>query len=315
MQKELEMNNDTNNKMRGNELVINWHITEVCNYNCHYCFAKWGRPNELHSSKSAINALLDELAGYFIRGRPSIKLKLDYSDVRINFAGGEPMLLGSKFFETLALAKEKGFKTSVITNGSYLSEKFLDIQDDSLDMVGISFDSQSASQRRRLGRIDRKGSSIGSQQLAVLVEAIREKHKGVSVKINTVVNALNYEEDFAALMRELNPDKWKLLQVLPYGNDELLITKQQFDSFVERHTGLGLNIAPESSKTMIESYLMIDPKGRFYQNRDHGSGYIFSDCINEVGTSNALSQIRFNVSLFKSRYAEETNQIIIQEVA
>lgn len=23
------------------ELVVNWHITEACNYNCRYCFAKW----------------------------------------------------------------------------------------------------------------------------------------------------------------------------------------------------------------------------------------------------------------------------------
>lgn len=24
------------------ELVINWHITETCNYACCYCFANWG---------------------------------------------------------------------------------------------------------------------------------------------------------------------------------------------------------------------------------------------------------------------------------
>ena len=23
------------------ELVVNWHITEACNYKCDYCFAKW----------------------------------------------------------------------------------------------------------------------------------------------------------------------------------------------------------------------------------------------------------------------------------
>ncbi|MGR6834015.1 hypothetical protein [Aliivibrio wodanis] len=74
-----------------NELVINWHITETCNYNCTctYCFAKWGKPNELNRSLTSIEKLLDELANYFIHGNPEIKRTLGYKDVRLNFAGGE----------------------------------------------------------------------------------------------------------------------------------------------------------------------------------------------------------------------------------
>lgn len=33
---------------KANQLVINYHITEKCNYDCHYCYAKWAKPNELH---------------------------------------------------------------------------------------------------------------------------------------------------------------------------------------------------------------------------------------------------------------------------
>ncbi|WHR53209.1 hypothetical protein O8413_20755 [Vibrio furnissii] len=50
------------------ELVINWHLTEVCNYGCKYCFAKWGRPNELHRYRQKVATLLDNLADYFIKG-------------------------------------------------------------------------------------------------------------------------------------------------------------------------------------------------------------------------------------------------------
>ncbi|EGR3240148.1 radical SAM protein, partial [Vibrio parahaemolyticus] len=32
----------TEQSRKANELVINWHMTEVCNYSCKYCFAKWG---------------------------------------------------------------------------------------------------------------------------------------------------------------------------------------------------------------------------------------------------------------------------------
>ena len=102
------------------ELVINWHITEACNYNCTYCFAKWGKPNELHCSPAAIEKLLDKLANYFINGNPEIKRVLGYQAVRLNFAGGEPMMLGEVFATTLVMAKQKGFKTSVITNHPFL---------------------------------------------------------------------------------------------------------------------------------------------------------------------------------------------------
>ena len=124
------------------ELVINWHITEVCNYDCKYCFAKWGRPKELHRSLEEIEKLLDNLSVYFIKGHSALKNELGYDTVRLNLAGGEPMMLGSTFFIVLMLAKQKGFKTSIITNGHYLVNSRLDFPKNVLDMVGISFDSQ-----------------------------------------------------------------------------------------------------------------------------------------------------------------------------
>ena len=36
------------------ELVVNWHITEACNYKCSYCFAKWNRQkNEVMNDEAA----------------------------------------------------------------------------------------------------------------------------------------------------------------------------------------------------------------------------------------------------------------------
>ena len=32
------------------QLVINWHLTEACNYSCQYCYAAWNKatnPREL----------------------------------------------------------------------------------------------------------------------------------------------------------------------------------------------------------------------------------------------------------------------------
>lgn len=310
------MSVDISNKANINELVINWHMTEVCNYSCKYCFAKWGRPNELHRSWSAIEHLLDNIADYFIHGKPALKDEIGYEQVRLNLAGGEPMLLGKAFVNTLQAAKKRGLRTSIITNGSYLLDGGVKLPINSLDMIGISFDSQSAVVQERIGRNDRKGNTLNTVQLTEILEELRQSQDGIQVKINTVVNALNWQEDFSALIDELKPNKWKVLQVLPYGNNDLLISKHQFNKFIAAHSNKGLPISPESNNAMTESYLMIDPKGRFYQNsKEKKVGYIYSDLISNVGIANALGQISFNADVYKSRYAIKNNLIDINEVA
>ncbi len=60
-----------------------------------------------------------------------------------------------------------------------------------------------------------------------------------------------------------------------------------------------LNLISENNNTMINSYLMIDPQGRFYQNR--GNLYKFSKKILKVGVLNALNEIEFNFARFIER--------------
>ncbi|MFW1118401.1 viperin family antiviral radical SAM protein, partial [Vibrio parahaemolyticus] len=193
---------------------------------------------------------------------------LGYQDVRLNFAGGEPMMLGSAFSTALVMAKQKGFQTSIITNGSYLLRRRFELPVNTLDMIGISFDSQQPSVRRKLGRIDRRGNSLNEDELQLALQLLSHTQKGLKTKINTVVNALNWEEDFTHLISSIAVDKWKVLQVMPTDKHELLISDDQFRRFVEKHSGKGLPISPESNNTMTESYLMIDPNGRFYQNNN-----------------------------------------------
>ena len=295
---------------RAKELVINWHITKACNYSCKYCFAKWGRLNEIHRSEQEIVKLLDRLADYFIKGTPTLKKELGYESVRLNFAGGEPMMLGNTFINALTLAKQRGFKTSTITNGHYLVKSKLVLPKNTLDMIGISFDSQSLNARNKIGRKDRKGNSFGSNDLKQALMILTQTQKGLKTKINTVVNSLNLNEDFSKLINELKPDKWKVLQVMPYGDDELLVSKEQFDCFIKRHRGLGLPIFAESNSSMTESYLMINPQGCFYQNAANKSGYEYSENINLCGVEIALSQIEFNPRTFASRYRKASIDVV-----
>lgn len=43
-----------------NPIVINWHVTEACNYHCGYCYAKWQRVDrtDLIRDAAATEALL-----------------------------------------------------------------------------------------------------------------------------------------------------------------------------------------------------------------------------------------------------------------
>ena len=59
---------------------------------------------------------------------------------------------------------------------------------------------------------------------------------------------------------------------------------------------------------MRESYLMIDPFGRFFQNSTYivGSGYVYSQPILSSGAEVAFSEMNFNAQIFKSRYSPDT---------
>ncbi|WP_445780215.1 hypothetical protein [Shewanella sp.] len=73
-----------------NEMVINFHMTEACNYRCGYCYTNLEGNDlqaELHHSSKDIQSLLIRPAGYFFSDN-SIRKALGDTSVRINFAGG-----------------------------------------------------------------------------------------------------------------------------------------------------------------------------------------------------------------------------------
>ena len=76
-----------------NEITVNWHIIQKCNYKCNYCFAKYDNydKKEVHNSKKEIEILLNKIYQAF-----SNKYK-DYN-IRLNIAGGEPTLSKNLYF-------------------------------------------------------------------------------------------------------------------------------------------------------------------------------------------------------------------------
>ena len=103
-----------------NEITINWHIIQKCNYTCTYCFAKYEKyeTKEIHQSKEKIEILLNNIYSYFNK-------KYDGYTIRLNLAGGEPSL-SRNFDFIIKKAYKIGFKVSIITNSSKLTTKFIE---------------------------------------------------------------------------------------------------------------------------------------------------------------------------------------------
>lgn len=290
-------------------LVINWHLTEACNYRCQYCYATWNPPScrrELIHDPVKTTALLSALYTFFRPGNSNNPLaqKMRWSSVRLNLAGGEPLLYADKVPSIVHQACDLGFEVSLISNGSHLTDELLHKLAPQLTWLGISLDSAIPVTNRAIGRVDRRGQLVDLERLAVSLANARKAHPSLQIKLNTVVNQLNHSEDLSALIKQFKPDKWKVLRMLPVVNQLLAINDEQFAAFVARHQAFAQILCAEDNQDMCESYLMVDPHGRFFQNSSliAGQGYAYSNSILDVGAEEAFAEMRFDHKRFSARY-------------
>ena len=190
------------------ELVINWHITEACNYRCRYCYAHWeGRDREVVHDIPATARMLENLWQYFHPQNLAnpLRREMDWQGVRLNLAGGEPLLYPERVHQILSDAREIGFTTSLITNGSLLSPELIQQLAPNLSMLGVSLDSGISSTNRQIGRQSRHGQLLTIELIEEAINAARCRNPELQTKLNTVVNVLNCHEDLNALIRRLAP--------------------------------------------------------------------------------------------------------------
>lgn len=295
------------------QLVVNWHILEACNFGCRYCFAHWPAgeaPAEIWKHAEKWQKTLSE-----IRQLPS-HVPGDWDGIRLNLAGGEPLLLWNKgvLDNILSYAEALGFKLSIISNGYLMSDEFIAAWAPKMQIIGISMDSGDSSVNARIGRCAKSGDSpqISPSRVADIFRSSRRLNPSIECKLNTVVNAENWQEDCHSLIKNIAPDRWKVFKMLPLADTPAIVAKQyplrisdaQFAAFLERHDDLRHIMTPEDNDAMTESYLMIDPLGRFYQNASAGSGYahVVSDPVHQAGVAKAIGQVMFDKAKFNRRY-------------
>lgn len=291
------------------QLVINWHVNEACNYRCAYCYAKWSdrkATRDLVRNDKATEALLRELWTYFAPSNHSNPLRaaLSWKRVRLNFAGGEPLLDIPSLLHAIRIANDVGFDVSIITNGSRLDQKTLYAMAPHLEWLGLSIDAVDAPTNHAIGRVDRRGQLLDLSALSGMVDRVRALSPSMKLKINTVVSDANYAADLTPMLDTLQPEKWKVLRVLPMVTDAGVVSDKEFARFVEFHSPYRSIMRVEDNLDMLQTYLMIDPKGRFFQNHPDAkhSGYLYSSAILESGAAAAFPNIEISASGFASRY-------------
>ena len=275
-------------------IVVNYHITNRCNYRCTYCFGKFSKQKD--PSLDSAKRIVRNIADFF--------QQKNITNGRINFAGGEPTLY-KHLDDLIDYTNSLGIQVSIVTNGSLLTPNHIRTWKNKVVCIGISIDSIDKDTNVSIGRCCLNKARKLSHWIS-LAKTIHECN--IDLKINTVVSQLNLYENLSELYLALNPTKIKLFQMhLINGiNDQAKrykITKNEFDSFCERHKAFDSVIVAEPYGSMENSYLMVNPEGKFQVNND-GTYQTFGD-LNKTSLSEILKTVPLDSEKFGSRYVKE----------
>ena len=292
--------------------AINWHFWPWCNYGCEFCFATF---NDI----SHADRLKEEDAVRVPR------LLAKEGAEKITFVGGEPTLcpfLG----KLLMAAKDAGLTTCIVSNGTGISEEFLDEWNHLIDWVGLSIDASNDQIHCRIGRGLKRDLNTGHSRHLEQAKQVWEncRNHGIRMKLNTVVCKENLYDNMTELVLELRPERWKIFEVLPVKGqndgkvDDLLLDEGEFETWLNRHSWVaeeGVPFVPESNDLMRGSYAMMDALGRFYTNVNGGHEY--GSSILEMGVKEAWEQNHFLEERFHERgglYEWEgcSNEILVE---
>ncbi|KAK2756415.1 hypothetical protein FQN54_005307 [Arachnomyces sp. PD_36] len=266
---------------------VNYHFSRKCNFECGFCF---------HTAKTSHVEHIDNM-------KRGLKLLKNAGMKKINFAGGEPLLYPAILSQLVEFCKAelKLESVSIVTNGSKLTERFLQKSAQYIDIIAVSCDSFKEDVNVKIGR--GKGDHLA--QVRKVSKLCKEYN--VKFKLNTVVNRYNFDEDMNDGVRELAPFRWKCFQVLiiegENDSDKTLrdasrfaISDEEYQRFCDTHSQNKAFVA-ESNKVMKSSYLILDEYMRFL-NKGTGDP---TESILKVGVRKAMENVKWDTESFHER--------------
>ena len=233
------------------KLTFNLHFTDYCNFHCKHCFIE---KNNKELSFDNIKLIADKLSDYSRKNNRNI---------RINLAGGEP-LLSNNIQLIIDYLYSLNFEISLITNGYYLNEDFLKLNKHKLSMIGISIDSLSHNTNLKIGR-HCNGITLSKEVLLHKCNLI--KQYGFILKINICVTSLNLNDDINELIDIVKPNRFKLLRAFCDDNHkEYRITDKEWKKAKSNYPAASV---VEDNEFMSTYYLIIDSEGNLSKNNLH----------------------------------------------
>ena len=276
--------------------ALNYHLWRACNMRCRYCFAGFAECKEGRACRdeelARCGSVIDQAVRAGIR--------------KITFSGGEPLLC-PWLYEAVAESKRRGLTTMIVSNGSRIDDAWLEKFAGVLDWIGVSIDSLLPATNQVIGRCAVGHAPFSGEDYARLCNRIVAA--GIRVKINTVVSAFNWREDFSTLLDRVRPERWKVFQVLEIqGQNEVhfsdcRVSGHQYQEFLARHAHLP-GLVPEDNAAMTGSYLIINPEGCFFDNTL--GRHRTSDPVWQVGWEAARAQIAISATKFNDRGGDWT---------
>jgi len=229
---------------------VSMFVNDICNYRCLYCYRHIGKGE---MSEELCFKILAHLR------------KNDFS--KISFAGGEPTLVRWNIYEAIKYAKELGFVTELITNGTNgIDKEYIGY----LDVISFDVDTLNPDVCSKLGK---RRNHV--ENVANILEQLYDAH--IKVKINTVVTRYNLDDVVNIaywIKKQPKVYRWKVFQFLPsegfakVNEDALKISKMEFDEVIGKISALLEDwkgqLLYEDNNYMANGYASIDPTGYFY---------------------------------------------------
>lgn len=277
-------------------------LTLKCNQNCRYCHRFLGIDEvSFEDNKRIINKIAED----------GIK--------NMTFTGGEPLLYPN-IIELVKLAKEKGLKVKLITNGSVLANnpKMREIYN-YLDSITFSIDSCDNEINEKLGR-----SYKHAENIKTVLESL--KGKELNVNINTVVSRVNIEklEELGQFLREYKINAWRIFKFIPLretakiNEKEFEISKAEFRINKTLFTSFP-NISKveyREENDMESKYVLIMPNGNIVvteNKKDVTIGNILENSISELLRNRNIEKTQKAVRKIKTLIAYN-DKIIRNEI-
>ena len=235
----------------------------------------------------------------------------------INIAGGEPTLSPL----LLILVKyiwERGLKVSLIHNGSGPYELYEEIAP-YLTTCGFSIDSADPDLQRRMGRCFKDDQVITAGEYERKFEILRNVNPEIRIKVNTVVNRVNLEDDLSEQLANWKVDRWKFLRCMPFSdgvhdNEHMVITDEEYTDYMTRLLSkFGIRYDPEqciyqignttivAERSLAGGYIMVDSNGCLVDDTKNTSYTKVAD-LRKDDFREALERLTFYDDLYQSRY-------------